>query len=160
MLKHLISYKKDTIDTYIQSCGAPKILNITYYKSSFKNEEDAEVCITYFGYIEEEHRGLAVCSISLEAFLKFYQELKTCIYVPDKYSSTVECGSFILGFSRLDSKYVNIRLTKNNKMLIKNKCVWEISIRNSELKEYLNELEKLKDIILEENLNVKASNLQ
>ena len=146
MFKNLISHRKEDACIYIQCGYANKIISNFYYKEAMTCEEI--IGLSYFGpIINEECKNSSMINLSLKSFLTYLQELRNCYYLKGKYSISIEDTGGIINIYKKDEDYTTVRVTKNKKLADKNIWAWEVSIRQVELVEYLEELEKIKRTI-------------
>jgi hypothetical protein len=156
MIKKLISRRNEDASIFLQGSGKGEIIWTFYYKPTQNCEEI--IGLHYFGYIDKGHKNLTSFNLLPEIFLKYYLELRNCYYIKDAYSINIDTKSFIITITKKPDGYTTIGITKDQKTLNKKDWSWTISIGDSELKEYLEELEKIKELVIEEHPNAKAIN--
>jgi hypothetical protein len=158
MFKNLISHRQEDACVYLHCGHSNKIICNFYYKATPSCEEI--IGLLYFGPIVlDETKTSTIISFSLASFSAYLQELRNCYYLEGEHNAYVETVNGVINIYKKNEDYTTIRVTKTKKTLDKNTWLWEVSIRHTELLQYLEELEKIKQIIImETHTNVKTTN--
>ena len=154
MNKTIISSRREDASVFLHCDCGNEILQVFYYKQTTTCEEI--ISLAYYGYLEEiKNNSYTRFAFDQTSFRLFIEALQTCAekfvysYVLTDRSPLRLCiDKDRFGFTKLTLCMKPFGSAKLRK-------VWDITIREQALLEFIEELKKIEEKILEDNLCCK-----
>ena len=141
MIKSIITSKNTDYSIFLQCDCSNEILWFYYYHRTTTCEEI--IMLDYFGYLKNEednrYRYFAFTNFLFNAFIDDLiksQDLKTF------YMEYYNKGSYLI-LEKTELGFYNLYKYSGRKNLMKKKRVWDISIREPQMSEFINELKNM-----------------
>lgn len=147
MIKKLISARNEDYTFFIQcSCGN-EIIQFYYYKES--NIDNEIIGIRYFGHLPDlKDSRCANFTFTRSSFYSFIEATERALR-NDIIHGVVKDGLEYLVFDKDKYGFYTLLKARSNMMLKKKQYVWDISLRESEVKLIYEELLNMKNFIEE-----------
>ena len=154
MNKTIISSRREDASVFLQCDCGNEIIQVFYYKQTTTCEEI--ISLAYYGYLEEiKNNSYTRFAFDQVSFKLFIEALQTCaekfVYsyvITDRSPLRLYIDKDRFGFTKLTLYMKPFGRTKLRK-------VWDISIREQALLEFIEELKKIYEKIMEDNLCYK-----
>ena len=150
MYKQIIDSKNETDIIFLRCHCGGEIISIYYYPATTTCQEI--IFLDYYGYIKSKYLyKYKHYSFNRDLFEDFINALERC-ELEGPYEKNIKCPYSYLNISKLNHNFTELKLCIDRKLKSKNKQpikIWDITIRDKELVEFVSRLKQMQNKILE-----------